>query len=163
MDLRSAVLNCDALVIATDKFWGTYIGIMEKVDKIGREFKARVRILDILQYPSQMAELQKSLYRRKPHVFHSVQQFNLESIEFYPVEVEAEFFTESMYRKSVISVLKNELNKYGVVDAREKEILLDHLDEYQYQQWLKRPDVVQFNKVIDRMKEGRCSKDLNGI
>jgi hypothetical protein len=134
MDLNDAVMGFGRLVIANDAYWGMYIGELGKTDQIRgsrEEFSAQIKILYCLRYPSQQAMLQRAFCTREPFDYNTVHGFNLNEVHFY-LDEQSEDFTEFRYKQSVVVALKQEINKYGIVDAREKEILLEHLDKLQF-------------------------------
>jgi hypothetical protein len=110
--------------------WGSYVGIIMNVVKTKYVYKANVYILDVFKYPEQRSILQKGVpYERKPFAYGSTHEFLLENICDHALGVGRDHYTEKNYIESCKFLIKKELQKYGCVDAYEKEILLMHLDE----------------------------------
>lgn len=110
--------------------WGSYVGVIKDVVKNKYIYKANVYILDVFDYPEQRSILQKGVtYERKPFAYGSTHEFLLENICEHVLGVETCHYTEKNYIESCKFLIKKELQKYGCVDAYEKEILLKHLDE----------------------------------
>ena len=100
MKWETAIDSIGDIVIATDIAYGTYIGILEGLNRYVSE-RAKVRILACIEYPSQRAILQNTPKPRKPYKYCEIENFDLESVEPY-------FGKVPEYSESVISALRSD-------------------------------------------------------
>ena len=86
MKWETAIDSIGDIVIATDIAYGTYIGILEGLNRYVSE-RAKVRILACIEYPSQRAILQDTPKPRKPYEYCEIERFDLKAVELYCGEV----------------------------------------------------------------------------
>lgn len=109
MNWESAIDYVGDKVIATDPLYGTYIGILEGLNKYIIE-RAKVRILACIEYPSQKALLQDTIRPRKPFNYCEVENFDLGSVELYTGEVlDYEYSVQTSLEKAIKKATGKEL------------------------------------------------------
>lgn len=114
MNWESAIDYVGDKVIATDPLYGTYIGILEGLNKYIKEYhgieRAKVRILACIEYPSQKALLLDTIKRKKPFGYCEVENFDLGSVELYTGEVpDYEYSVQTSLEKAIKKATGKEL------------------------------------------------------
>lgn len=80
MNPNNARESIGDLVIATDQFWGRYIG--ELVDVYCQPlWRAKVRVLACVTYPSQSAIMGPAPFQRHPYKYVEIENFDLGGLE----------------------------------------------------------------------------------
>lgn len=111
MDLKEAALFLGGVIIARHETDGTYIGALKSLDE--------VNILAVLSYPRQ----------GRPYEFNTVHNFDLKDISRYSSNIPIEYFTELMYKKSLLNALTDRVREIGLKNDPQKEVIYRHLDE----------------------------------
>ena len=131
MNEINAVKNINELVVITDEYGGQYLGLLGATFATQMGFFSEVQVKFCLTFPKQKSIFQNLIRSVKPKPYDSKARLETCKIEPYAFaeDLDVNLFSEDYYKYSVNHAIKNELDKYGCVDAREKQLLMQHIDE----------------------------------